>query len=728
MRKNHFWVVCLVQLLILFSVVLGAVGTPAPIRITGDLAAPAIDGQLDDGVWQNALPFHDFLTFKPRYGEEVSEKTEMFMAYDARNLYFAFRCRDSEPDRIRATIAKRDNIDDEDYVGVILDMANTRQSAYMFVVNPRGVQMDTMINADGNGNGNYDAVWSCQGKLTDEGYQVEMAIPLQSIRFPEGDAITIGLQGCRTIARKSEQAISPEFKPDRGALLGQSHQLVLKNLKAKRTLEILPAMTMVQHSLRQQGEMSHDAIQGDFSLTGKLGLTSSLTLEGTYNPDFSQVESDAGQIDVNLRSALYYSERRAFFLEGLDDFNHASAQEASPLLSVVHTRTIVDPVMGLKLTGKLGSRNTLSAIFAVDEYPRQATLEDDPESKDAHQAAVSIVRYKRALKGDNYLGGFLTSREWNGTYNRVVGSDMRLRLSRTAVIEGVALGSFSNGLEGDQNGSYLGLRYNLSTEKWNVDVGLQEVSEGFRTDVGYLSRTGVTMMPIFVMRTFPLRKGLIQQIEPFYWSYHSHDKPSGLFETVNLFVLRFRLPGQTQVRFEGLLGNEVFMGQRFDISFARFRASTQLTKQIYLNLYYTYGSKIRYVDDPYQGYGNSLSVTLRYQPGARFTTSLSANFADFRRSLDGVKDFDYTIFRSRNEFQFNRYFSLRAIVEYNTFRRRLATDCLAAFTYIPGTVIYLGYGGFYEKTRWEEGEYIPVHRLQEMERGFFFKASYLWRL
>ncbi len=689
---------------------------------------PVIDGRLDDPVWQQLEPFSDFITFKPRFGEMVSEKTEMYMSYDAQNLYFAFRCYDSEPDKIRATICQRDRIDDEDYVGVILDMSNTRQNAYMFAVNPRGVQMDLIINADGNGDGTFDTVWSCAGRLSEDGYIVEMAIPLQSIRFPAADEIVIGLQGTRTIPRKSEQAISPEFNPDRGALLGQSHKIMLRNLKPGQTIELLPAITMNQHSLHRGGHMEHGAVMGDFSLTGKLGLSSNLTFEATYNPDFSQVESDAGQIDVNLRSAIYYSERRSFFLEGLDDFKYASAQEASPLLSVVHTRTIVDPMMGLKLTGKLGSRNALSAIFAVDEYPRQQNLEGEDGETGGHDAFVSIVRFKRALKGDSFMGGFLTSREYNGSFNRVLGGDTRLRLSRKSVLEGLALGSFSLTDHARQNGSYLGLRYYLNTELWNIDLGIHDVSQGFRTDIGFISRTNVTMMPIFIMRTFHLKKGLIQRIEPFYWSYHSYDKASELFESVNLFVLRFWLPGQTQIRFEGLAGSEVFSGRRFDISFGRIRANSQFSKQLFASLQYTYGNKIRYIDDPYQGRGSSMSASIRYQPGSQFSSTLSFSFADFIRSLDGKKEFDYTILRSRNEFQFNRYLSLRAIVEYNSYRKRLFTDCLAAFTYIPGTVIYLGYGGIYEKTRWLDGEYLPDHRFHETERGFFFKASYLWRL
>lgn len=121
-------------------------------------------------------------------------------------------------------------------------------------------------------------------------------------------------------------------------------------------------------------------------------------------------------------------------------------------------------------------------------------------------------------------------------------------------------------------------------------------------------------------------------------------------------------------------------------------------------------------------------ASLRFQPGTRFSTSLTLSYADFFRSLDSQKMFDYTILRSSKEFQFNRYLSLRAIAEYNFFRRQLTTDILAAFTYIPGTVIYLGYGGNYEKVRFQEGEYVPGQRLIETERGFFFKASFLWRL
>ncbi len=144
-------------------------------------------------------------------------------------------------------------------------------------------------------------------------------------------------------------------------------------------------------------------------------------------------------------------------------------------------------------------------------------------------------------------------------------------------------------------------------------------------------------------------------------------------------------------------------------------------------LTYEFGNKIRFVSDPYQGKGNDAAAMMTFLPMDKLDLTLSLIYSDFSRTSDNVKEYDYMIFRSRNTFQMNKYLFFRAIIEYNSFWKQMMTDFLASFTYIPGTVIHVGYGSLYEKTQWVEGQYRPGPNFMETKRGFFIKASYLWR-
>ena len=178
----------------------------------------------------------------------------------------------------------------------------------------------------------------------------------------------------------------------------------------------------------------------------------------------------------------------------------------------------------------------------------------------------------------------------------------------------------------------------------------------------------------------------------------------------------------------GRYATEIFLDEKFGRSSVRMRASSQFTKQFSFSLSYNYGKKIRYVADPYQGRGNDASASVTYLPLEKLHLKMSLIYSDFTRDSDSVKEYDYTIVRSRNTYQVNKYLFFRGIVEYNSFWKQLMTDFLASFTYIPGTVIHIGYGSLYEKIQWLDGEYRYADRFLETKRGFFFKASFLWRL
>lgn len=728
-RRNRQPVWLGILLLLFFF---GLLATADAFELTKAAVAPKIDGVLDDAVWQAAKPWSDFKTSKPDYGKPVSEKTEIYMAYDRENIYFAFRGLDIEPGKIKTSMARRDNIDSDDWIGVAVDTFDDQQNGYIFVVNPSGIQMDGMLDQNGNGNTDYDMVWYSAAKISNDGYTAEMAIPFKSIRYPFKKELTMGIMGIRVIVRKSEQAFFPEFRPDRGSMLAQMRKVILTDVKYERNYEILPAVTFSQSNLQRDGVWQRDNRQFDFSLTGKLGITSDLTLDAAYNPDFSQVEADAGQIDVNLRSSLYYSEKRPFFLEGKENFSMAAPMEQDPLYAIVHTRAIVDPLFGFKLTGKVGRRDMISSIFALDEFPGQLASEEGDTKLAGRNAAFTIFRYKRSLNKDSFLGGFYTGREFAGSYNRILGADGRFRLTPSSILEFHAFGSLSRDGSGTDSlgGSAVGVRYNYNTRKWYIETGFNDISKDFRTDVGYVSRVGLTTLPWLIIRSFYPCSNFFQKIEPFYWGYLARDRFSGLYETGNVFVVRFSMPRQSQIRFDAIVGNEVFADQRFTINAWRIQGYTQILNQLYLEASVRRGDLIYYdLDDPFQGKGTIASFGLMFQPVEKLNNYFSVSFTDFFRKADAQKIYDYTIVRNRLTFQFNKYLFLRGIAEYNAYYKKLNVDLLASFTYIPGTVIYVGYGSAYEKLKWQQDErdYFPADDYLQTRKSFFFKASYLWR-
>jgi hypothetical protein len=712
----------------LFGILLAAVcASSAPLHaltlqeVAATKKPPVIDGRIDPGEWEGAFKLADFKTFQPDYGKDPSQKTEGLFLYDADNLYFAFRSYDTEPSKIKASLCKRDAMFSDDFVGIVLDTYNTMQNGYAFLVNPLGIQGDGMMDINGNVSDEQDFVWYSKGAIDEQGFVVEYRVPLQSIRFPAGKTITMRLGFFRQFVRTSEVASAPAIYPDKGSIIAQTQPVAVTGLHFKRVVELLPAVTYSDKTAASEGRMKRDERLTDIGLTGKVGLSNDLTLDAAVNPDFSQVESDAGQIDINLRYALYYPEKRPFFLEGSEIFQFAGNTEEAPLIAMTHTRTIVDPSFGFKLSGKLGVSNTVAAIFARDNQPDGGA--------DEHPY-FSIFRLKHALKEDSYVGAYYTGREESGGYNRVVGGDGRFRLGPKDVASFHLFGSFSmNPGESDSSGGHaLGLRYTHDDRQVSLDIGYQDISQDYRVDTGFVQRTGLRRLALFGMyRIYPKSK-FFQRIEPFYWSFHILDTYSSKVESFNLFTLRFQLPASTQFRVDTILATEVFEGRNFDRSGLGFQLRSQISKHLYANVFFRHTGSIYYdPDDPYQGDGNRAQTSLQFQPTDQLDFSLDLAYSDFTRRSDRAKIYDYTIVRSFNTYQVNKYLFLRAIVEYNFYYKRMTVDTLASFTYIPGTVVYIGYGSALERIRWNGAEYVDADRFMETKRGFFFKVSYLWR-
>jgi hypothetical protein len=694
-----------------------------PLRLA---QPPAIDGRLDEPAWRDAPSVVLAKTFIPDFGREPSERTVASMAYDAENLYFAFKCYDREPDKIKASVADRDTIRSDDFICINLDSFNDRQSLYAFYVNPLGIQTDSRF-AGNTEDFSVDFVWSSAGRLDPDGYTVELAVPFKSIRYAGKTRVEMSIFFERRIARRSEHSSYPALDPARGYFfLTQMMPLELADIRRYTLLEVLPAYTYRDGAERIEGELVGGRGAHDGHLTAKVGLTSQLILDGTVNPDFSQVEADAGQVDVNLRYDLYFPEKRPFFLEGSEMFNLA-ASGSGPLVAAVHTRTIIDPLVGFKLSGKIGKKDTVASILALDESPRGDPLY---EPGDDRSAGFAVFRYKRAVGSDGYLGALYTGREYGGGANQVAGADGQLRLTKSSQLAFHALGSWTRagGEPGPDAGLALGAGYLYDTRDLGINISFYDISTDFQTDAGYLTRQGVAGLAASVSPRFYPKSGFLRKITPNISAAAVKDLPSGLYETDDALGVTLLLAGNTTVQLLGRYSTEVFLGRRFDTSGGLLQVLSYVTKKLYLRGLYFRGDSIRYLADPYQGYGSRATAGLTYKPSEKLDLTASLTYADFFRKETGEKEYDYAIGRGRLTYQANKFLFFRGVVEYNSFRRQMLTDFLASFTYIPGTVIQLGYGSIFDRTEWVDGEYRDSGRFLGMKHGLFFKASYLWRL
>jgi len=710
---------CLFAIDLLLPASLPAHDTLKPLRVA---APPLIDGVLDDTVWRDAQEISAFKTFIPDFGKDPSEHTLAYMAYDAEYLYFAFKCHDRSPDRIKATMASRDTIMTDDFVCINLDSFNDQQALYAFYVNPLGIQGDSRF-AGNVEDFSADFVWASAGRLGPDGYTVEMRIPFKSIRYAGKERVEMAIFFERFISRTSEHGSFPEMDPAKGyAFLSQMRPLELRDIRRYTLLEVLPSLVFNQKHEQLEGRLQRSESRAELGITGKLGLTSKLILDLTWNPDFSQVESDAGQVDANLRSDLYYTEKRPFFLEGSDIFQLAGM---SFFMSAVHTRRIVDPLLGFKLSGKLGGSDTLGAIFAVDEDVQ------DPlhAGAGAENAAFTILRYKRALNDDSFVGAFYSGREQGADYNRLVGLDGQLRLSRSQTLSFHGFASFTdNPSMPDERGTALNAYYSKSTRDLDLTGCFYSIDRGFFSESGFLSRAGLTGLESEIGPKFYPKSNFFRKVKPRLWVYVVRDHESGLNEALGRFGVDLLLPGNTGLTLEAWKASEIFLGRRFDISQYRLIANSWLSKKLYLYLGWRRGNQVRYAQDPFQGYGNTAAGILRYLPTDKLQWEVRLTYADLFARADSSKVYEYTILRNKLTYQLNKYLFFRGVLEYNDYRRKLLGDLLVSFTYIPGTVIQLGYGSLYEKVRWDENDYRPADRFLEVKRGLFFKASYLWRL
>lgn len=307
-----------------------------------------VDGVIDPNEWKNALVL--YLDYEVQPGENVTPpvKTEMHLLLTPDGFAVAFRCFDDHPEQIRARYNNHDDLFSDDWVGIMLDTYNDQRRAFEFVVNPFGTQMDAINDEVG---GNYDtswnAIWDSKGHITDQGWEVELLVPYHQLRFPP-HIETWGFDAFRSYPRAYRHHIGL-WPRQRGAnsYLGQADKITgLANLEPGANMELIPTVTSFRSEQKSQpnGSFDRDSTETDLGASFRWGITPNLSLNATVNPDFSQVEADAIQLDVNEQFALFFPETRPFFLEGADTY--------STPIRLLHTRSVADPKAAIKLSGK----------------------------------------------------------------------------------------------------------------------------------------------------------------------------------------------------------------------------------------------------------------------------------------------------------------------------------------------------------------------------------------
>src|SRR3989475_9155555 len=489
-----------------------------PLKMPKFDKAPVIDGKLDDEIWKQATVLKDFYQVQPGDNIAPSKPTEVMLGYDSKFIYVAFHCYD-EPDKVRATIPKRDNIWNDDYVGILFDTFNDGRKAYEFDFSPLGIQADG-IWTDGQGEDfNPDIVMESKGLVTSDGWTVEAAIPFKSLRYVAGKDKLWGAHFWRRIKRfNNELDMWMPLNRDISSWLAQEgHLSGLEGISTERTLELIPSLTLsetgkrkatltsdqVTAGMKDPGRFVNEPVKFDPGLTGKFSITPNVTLDFAINPDFAQVESDQLVVTANQRFPIFFSEKRPFFLEGIDIFNTQ--------IAAVHTRTIIDPDYAVKLTGKV-NRNTFGLLLASDNGPGNFSPEErltaNPRFVDKN-ASVGILRLKHDIgKKDSFIGFLGTYRRFVDRYGELGGFDSRFRINKQTTFSAQALVTHSRrnffypdlgqSLDRAENAFIYATDYNMSGRHFGYEYSTVGRTRYYRADVGFNRRTNTNNHNFFI--------------------------------------------------------------------------------------------------------------------------------------------------------------------------------------------------------------------------------------
>ena len=713
--------------------------------------APSIDGRLDDAVWNRAARITTFVQQRPLDGAPASEQTEIYVAYDSSNIYFGLYAHYSNAGLVRANRVDRDQTTLDDTIKVYFDPFLDQQRAFVFSVNGYGVQGDAVVNrrdrgrtagrgrrgGGGGGGGNtatgsvaptgdpsWDALFDSGGTLVEDGWTAEMAIPFKSLRFPQrgpGEAHRWGFQVVRTIESKDESDVWAPISRDIAGFLPQMGVLEgMTDLSLSRNLEVMPTFVAIQAGAR-------DTTAGAFvnadpdpagSVDLKYGLTSDLTLDFTYNPDFSQIETDRPQIEVNQRFPLNFPELRPFFLEGQDIFSIMAP------VTFVQTRTIVDPQYGAKLTGKIG-RTSLAVVTASDQAPGKVDSRSDPAFGRSAQVFLGRVRYD--LYSESHLGVLATNRDFLDSHNRVGGVDGSFRIGSNHQLGIFAMGSLNRDRDGvERNGNVLQANVTKQGRNLSYFIAHWQISPDFLNDQGFTRRVDDRTATARVdYRWWPA--GRIVNWGPRISYRRTYDYDSVLQDEQMGASVSVRFARNIDVNAGYNRDMERFGGIDFWKNRLSLGGNVRTSRRLSFGGNLNTGDQIRFVDNPFLGSGTQYNLNMTLRPFSRLQSEITLNTSRLVDPRDDTEVFDVKIWRTLTTYQFTERLLLRNIMEYNTFDGKLLANLLVTYRVSAGTVFFGGYDARYDQGQLVNEQLFQSRSLLRTNHTVFTKLQYLFR-
>ncbi len=707
----------------------------SPIRIDADLSEPA---------WDSATRIDGFFETNQTDNETPPAKTTAWLAYDDRFFYVAFRCEDTDPRRIRAPFVDRDQVKaDQDFAGILLDTRDDRRSALEFYVNPRGIQADLVYNdATGKEDASPDFFWASAARITSNGWNLEMRIPFSSLRYSNKDPQSWGIILYRNYPRGFLYGMT-QVRIPRGFGCYVCYEMELtgiRGLPPGSHLVAAPYATAQKKSgVRDESGASfrEEPIRGDGGMDVKWTPSPDAALDATIHPDFSQIEADVSQISVNQRFALFFPEKRPFFLEGVDLFDTS--------IPAVYTRTITSPRWGARVTGKFGA-TAYTLLVTQDEGGGSVVLPGPQSSRLVPQDFSSIATIGRVRQdiGASFAGLLVTDRESSeGAFNRVVGPDFQWRPGEKDQVSGQLLSSFARAPNRPElaaewdgrslNGAAGSLSWAHSSRTWSWRTAYEDVTDSFRADAGFVPQVGFQQGTQFLGYSFWPKSSFFSLVEPVFLLDESFDRTH---RTLNRHVfpgVRFRGKGNSSGELDYYsdavrVGDRLF--EREGLAYSVFFSPSLLLPRIKLDG--SLGEQIDFVNGR-TGWGGDVTL----QTVARPTDHLALQFDGERQWLDVSSDsgrrgrlFTATVARLKATYVFSTRSFLRAIGQYVETRhdpslyrspvpRREGSfqgSALIGYRLNWQSVVFLGYGD--DRTLQESGD------LARGDRQFFLKMSY----
>ena len=703
----------------------------------------AVDGDLSDPAWRDALVVDTFYDTTFGDNRKPGVRTVARLMYDDRHLYLAVECDDPDPRKIRAPYVDRDNVfGDQDNFSFFIDPHGDRRTAQEFRVNPRGIQGDA-IYYDANGNEDFapDFYYATAARITGRGWTAEIRIPFSSLRYPKTDPQTWGLLLSRNYPRDYRRLLySSPLPRNSNCLLCHSFELTgLGGLPSSQHVVLAPYASgqRVDAATAPGGSLENGALDGEAGLDVKWAPSTATALDATINPDFSQVEADVAQIAVNNRFALFYPEKRPFFLEGVDLFD-------TPI-PAVYTRTITSPRWGGRATGKVGG-TSYTLLAAEDRGGGSVILPGPTGSSLAPQDYRSLVGIGRARHelGSSFVGALYTGREIDGGgYNRVIGPDFQWRPGRVDVVSGQLLWSETEtpnrpDLAAEWDGSRLSghalyAYWAHTPEKWDTFVRYRDLGEGFRADQGFVPQVGYRRSDGQARLTFFPGQGALTQLRPYVFGVYETNRANDLIDRRYgggfEFVGKHNLQGvfgviAARVLTGTQLLDRTFVPFSFRVDPSRWLTQVSLTGEV--------GQDIDIVNVRV-GRGGNLRANVVLRPSPHLTLDLLSSWS----WLDVTKDeggqgrlFSAQVERVKLVYNFSAQLYVRLIGEYvqerrdpdlylvrvDAFSGAFSGSALLAYRLNWQTALFAGYG--------DDREELVPGRLVPHSRQLFVKLSY----